>query len=66
MIVNILGAFGLKITSLANQKVVEFLGVKLYLENESYCPFMKREDKPIYVNSESNHSLQSLSISLWQ
>ena len=54
-IISIMGEFGLKITSLANQKVVEFLDVKLDLENESYGPFIKPGDKPIYVNSESNH-----------
>ena len=50
-----MGEFGLKITSLANRKVVEILDVKLDLENESYGPFFKPGDKPIYVNSKSNH-----------
>ena len=38
-IISIMGEFGLQITSLANQKVVEILDVKLDLENESYGPF---------------------------
>ena len=46
-IVSLMGEFGLKITSTANQKVVEFLDVKLDLENESYGPFFKPGDKPI-------------------
>ena len=47
--------FGLKTTSTANQKVVQFLDVTLDLENESYKPFIKPGDKPIYVNRQSNH-----------
>ena len=54
-IVSLMGEFGLKITSTANQKVVEFLDVKLDLENDCFGPFSKPNDKPIYVNSESNH-----------
>ena len=54
-IVNIMEEFGLKTTSTANQKVVQFLDVTLDLENESYKPFIKPGDKPIYVNKQSNH-----------
>ena len=40
-IVSLMGEFGLKITSLANQKVVEFLDVRLDIENDSYGPIFK-------------------------
>ena len=46
---------GLKITSTANLKVVEFLDVSLDLKNECYRPFIKPGDRPRYVNSKSNH-----------
>ena len=54
-IVKVYGDFGLKITSTANLKVVTFLDVNLDLTNECYKPFMKPGDRPLYVNSKSNH-----------
>ena len=42
-------------TSTANLFQVQFLDVTLDLKNENYKPYMKPEDKPCYVNSESNH-----------
>ena len=38
-----------------NRKQVNFLDVTLDLENESYRPFIKPGDTPLYVNSRSNH-----------
>jgi len=46
---------GLKIISKANVKVVEFLDVKLDLENETFRPFTKLSDRTKYVNVKSNH-----------
>ena len=46
---------GLKITSRANLKVVEFLDVVFDLEKESYRPYLKPGDRPLYVNRKSNH-----------
>ena len=54
-IVSIMNEFGLKITSKANRKVVEFLDVILDLENECYKPYIKPGDRPLYVNKLSNH-----------
>ena len=54
-IVQVYGDFGLKITSTANLKVVTFLDVNLDLTNECFKPFMKPGDRPLYVNSKSNH-----------
>ena len=54
-IVKILNEFGLKITSTANLKVVQFLDVTLDLSNECYKPYIKPGDRPIYVNKQSNH-----------
>ena len=54
-IVKIMEEFGLKITSCANQKIVQFLDVTLDLASESYKPYIKPGDRPLYVNKESNH-----------
>ena len=54
-IIQIMSEHGLKITSTANLKVVEFLDVSLDLKNECYRPFIKPGDRPRYVNSKSNH-----------
>ena len=54
-IVQVYGEYGLKITSTANLKVVTFLDVTLDLANEWYKPFIKPGDRPLYVNSKSNH-----------
>ena len=47
---------GLSITIEAiNTKIVKFLDVEFNLENESYKPYLKPGDSPVYVNSQSNH-----------
>ena len=45
----------LTITIAANQKIVHFLDVTFNLNDESYKPFTKTNDRPIYVNRNSNH-----------
>ena len=52
---SIMAELGLKITSKANIKVVEFLDVVFDLQNENYRPFLKPGDRPLYVNKKSNH-----------
>ena len=39
------------------QKKSEFLDVTLNLENSSYRPYLKDNNKMIYSNTESNHPL---------
>lgn len=51
----IMSELGLKITSRANIKVVEFLDVVFDLEKDNYRPFLKPGDRPMYVNKQSNH-----------
>ena len=46
---------GLKITIEANLKTVNFLDVTLDLGNESYKPYRKPNDNPLYINASSNH-----------
>ena len=46
---------GLNITATANLKSVNFLDVNFNLETGLYRPFIKPNDKPIYVHKDSNH-----------
>ncbi|KAL9966535.1 hypothetical protein ACROYT_G024623 [Oculina patagonica] len=46
---------GLKITIEANKKTINFLDVTLDLTSGSYEPFMKPNNKIIYVHRHSNH-----------
>ena len=46
---------GLQITIEANHKIVNFLDVTFDLNTGLYKPFMKENDHPLYVNSNSNH-----------
>ena len=45
----------LSVTIEANSKIVNFLDVTLDLTNDTYKPYMKDNDAPLYVNAESNH-----------
>jgi hypothetical protein len=46
---------GLKITAEVNYKTVNFLDVTLNLTNESYKPYRKPNNDPLYIHKESNH-----------
>ena len=46
---------GLEITVEANKKIVQYLDVELNLSDESFKPFIKPNDIPLYVNANSNH-----------
>ena len=48
-------SLGLKITLQAKMKTVDFLDVTLNLDKESYAPYRKPNDKPLYVHTQSNH-----------
>lgn len=54
-ITQVFSSFGLKITVQANLKSVDFLDVSLNLQTCRYQPYRKPGDRPIYVNSDSNH-----------
>jgi len=48
-------ANGLKITIEANKKIVDFLDVTFDLTSGSYKPYMKPNNKLLYVHRQSNH-----------
>ena len=47
--------YGLKITVEANVKSVNFLDVNLSLSTNTFKPYMKPNDTPLYVHKQSNH-----------
>ena len=46
---------GLSITTKTNLKVVHFLDIELDLINNTYRSYKKPNDKPMYINVNSNH-----------
>ena len=54
-ITEIFKKLGLKITIETNLKAVNFLDVTFDLRNESYKPYRKPNDNPLYINASSNH-----------
>ena len=47
--------FGLSITAKTNLEVVQFLNIELDLINNTYIPYKKPNDNPMYINVNSNH-----------
>ena len=45
----------LKITVQSNIKVVDHLDITLNLSNGKFYPYRKPNDKPLYINTRSNH-----------
>jgi hypothetical protein len=45
----------LKITIVANSKIVNFLDVTFNLNTCEYCPYMKPGNTPLYIHMDSNH-----------
>ena len=49
---------GFKIEVKTNFHIVDFLDVTFNLLDETYKPYKKPNDQPLYVNTSSNHPLQ--------
>ena len=47
----------IELTIQYKRKVVNFLEVTFNLENSTYCPYLKDNNKVTHVNTESNHPL---------
>ena len=54
-VIEIFKANGLKITIEANKKTINFLDITLDLASGFYKPYMKLNNKILYVHHESNH-----------
>ena len=56
-IITIFKECGLSLTTKTNLKVVQFLDIELDLINNTYRPYKKPNDNPMYINVKSNHPL---------
>ena len=56
-IIKIFKECGLSITTKRNLKVAQFLDIELDLINNTYRPYKKPNDNPMYINVKSNHPL---------
>ena len=54
-IIKVFKNLGLNITIQINLKVVDFLDVSLNLSTESFYPYRKPNDRPMYIHRQSNH-----------
>ena len=57
-IINIFQDIGLSIDIQTNLKEVDFIDVTLNLQNDTYHPYKKPNDKLLCIDSSSNHPLQ--------
>ena len=46
---------GLEVTAAANKKKDQFLDIELDLTNQTFSPYIKKGDIPLYVHKNSNH-----------
>ena len=58
-IISIFKNINIKIETVTNLTEVDFLGVTFNLENNTYRPYKKPNDKLIYTDVSSNHPLQT-------
>ena len=54
-VIRIFGELGLRITIQTNLKVADFLDATFNLNTESYYPYRKPNDRPVYIHCQSNH-----------
>ena len=54
-IINVFKELGLQITIQTNLKIVNFLDITFNLQDGSFKPYRKPNDKPLYININSNH-----------
>ena len=54
-IIKVFAELGLRITIQTNLKVADFLDLSLNLSTESFYPFRKPNDQPLYIHHQSNH-----------
>ena len=53
-IIKIFQECGLSITCAINKKIADFLDVRLNLNNQTYEPYRKPSNEPVYINKQSN------------
>ena len=55
IIIKIFKECGLSITFEVNKKIVDFLDVRFNLNEQTYEPYRKPNNEPVYINIQSNH-----------
>ena len=53
---------GLSITCELDKKVVDFLDVRFNLNEQTYEPYRKPNNEPVYINIQSNHPPNIISV----
>ena len=56
VVIRIFKCSGLSITVKINLNVANFLDIHLEIKDNSYQPYKKPKNKPLYINKNSNHS----------
>ena len=54
-IIKIFKECGLSITCEVNKKIADFLEVRFNLNEQTYQPYRKSNNEPVYINIQSNH-----------
>ena len=54
-IIKIFQECGLSITCEINKKIVDILDVRFNLNDQTYQPYRKPNNEPVYINKQSNH-----------
>ena len=54
-VVKVFKNLGLSITSKPNLKIVDYLNVTFDLQNNSYKPYRKPDNLPVYIHKHLNH-----------
>ena len=54
-IIKIFKECGFSITCEVNKKIVDFLDVRFNLNDQTYEPYRKLNNEPVYINKQSNH-----------
>ena len=54
-IIKIFPECGLSITCEINKKIVDILDVRFNLNDQTYQPYRKPNNEPVYINKQSNH-----------
>ena len=54
-IIKIFKDCGLSVTCEVNSKIVDFLDIRLNLKNQTYEPYRKPNNEPVYINKQLNH-----------
>ena len=62
-IIKIFKECGLSITCQINKKIVAFLDVRFNLKQQTYKPYRKANNEPLYFNKQSNLIFQKLYLS---